>query len=117
VHNDAVLALEPMENPNLDTSVAFENGDACVVVSGDLDLSTAPKLWSALEPAIEQGAQTVVLDISGVGFLDSSGVSVIVRALKLLRDADRSLVVRSPQLQARKVLEVTGLTGILTIEG
>jgi anti-anti-sigma factor len=116
-HNETVLALEPMEIPNLDTSVAFENGCACVVVSGDLDLSTAPKLWSALEPAIEQGAQTVVLDISGVGFLDSSGVSVIVRALKVLRDADRSLVVRSPQLQARKVLEITGLTGVLTIEG
>jgi anti-anti-sigma factor len=102
---------------NLDTSTAFENGCACVVVSGDVDLSTAPKLWNALEPAIEQGAPTLVLDISGVGFLDSSGVSVIVRALKLLGETDRALVVRSPQLQARKVLEVTGLTGVLTIEG
>ena len=101
---------------NLETSVAFENGCACVAVSGDLDLSTAPKLWSALEPAIEQGAQTLVLDISGVGFLDSSGISVIVRALKILREADRSFVVRSPQAQARKVLEVTGLIGVLTVE-
>jgi anti-anti-sigma factor len=102
---------------NLDTSIAYEDGRVCVVVSGDLDLSTAPKLWSALEPAMEDGAPTLVLDISGVGFLDSSGISVIVRALKLLRETDRALVVRSPQPQARKVLEVTGLTRVLTVEG
>lgn len=106
-----------MEIPPLDTSIAFEDDCACVVVVGELDVSTAPKLWSALEPAIEHGASTVVLDIGGVGFLDSSGVSVIVRALKVLRESDRSLVVRAPQLQARKVLEVTGLTKVLTVEG
>ena len=93
----------------------LRDGDAIVVaVAGDVDLETAPALWTALEPVL-MSADRLVLDLSQVTFIDSSGLGVLVRASQLLGRRE-ALVVRSPQPQARRVFQLAGIDQVVTVE-
>ena len=61
------------------------NGQAVVHVHGEIDLYTAPQLWETLDAAIAGTPHELVIDLSDVTFLDSSGLAVLVRAHKRLR--------------------------------
>jgi anti-sigma B factor antagonist len=79
-------------------------GDVHVVrLQGELDLDTAEGLPEWL---IEISGSTVVLDLSGLSFMDSSGISAIVQARIELGD---NLVLSRPQPNVQRVLEITGL--------
>jgi anti-sigma B factor antagonist len=93
------------------------DGSHVVVATGEIDVSSAPKLWEALSLLIERGHRDVVLDMAGVEFMDSQGVAVIVRALKRVRPMGGTVLVRSPRAQARTVLEISGLAELIQIEG
>jgi anti-sigma B factor antagonist len=87
-----------------------------VRVSGEVDLATAPILEEALKD-FAAGGDPVVVDLSAVGFLDSSGLSVLVQARQRLEEADGTnglrLVVTRPVI--RRVFEVTGLADVFTL--
>ena len=57
----------------------------------------------------------VTLDLAEMSFIDSTGVSVLVSALKRMCDAGGGLALQSPRAATMKVLEITGLTGVFTI--
>jgi anti-sigma B factor antagonist len=57
----------------------------------------------------------LVVDLGGTEFIDSTGLGVLVRALKRLRHHGGELVVRSPRPNARKVLAITCLDRVMTI--
>ena len=80
-----------------------------VVARGELDVATADQLARTLEPVIEGGATLVVLDLSDVTFLDSSGLRTIVRGATALEDQGGRLVVDGASPAVSRVLEVTGL--------
>jgi anti-sigma B factor antagonist len=104
--------METQERP-----AAFStNGDGTVIASGEIDLHTAPKLWEALAPLIEHGHRRVVLDLARVEFIDSSGISVIIRAYKQLAPNGGTLILRSAQPQARKLFDLTRLTDLIQLE-
>jgi anti-anti-sigma factor len=98
----------------VDVDVASSPRYAVLHVRGDVDLATAPKLQAALEE-LDTGA--VVVDLTEVTFLDSSGLSALVQARKRLTEgptgATFRLVVARPSI--RRVLEVTGLTQVFTV--
>jgi anti-sigma B factor antagonist len=85
-----------------------------VHVSGEVDMATAPRLRSVLDGLIDGGSTTVVLDCRELSFLDSSGIGVLVAARTRMGDAGE-LVLVSPPANVRKVLEITGVTGHLTV--
>ncbi len=85
-----------------------DDGKRTVALSGEIDLASAPAVWDALEPALED-ATRVVVDLSDVRFIDSTGLSVLVRAHRRLSHNGGTLVVRSPSEMAGRVLRVTGL--------
>ena len=93
------------------------NGTAVVAVHGDVDLYTAPRLWETIDAATTEIPRELVLDLTDVRFLDSSGLSVLVRAHKRLRPVDGKVVVRGAGEQAYMALEMTKLTTVLTVEG
>ncbi len=101
-----------------DFDIAVTDGDAgiTVAVRGELDVLTAPFLWERLETLFPKTGQRLVLDLRGVRFIDSMGLGVIVRAQSRLRHATGQLVVKSPQAQALKVFEMTGLDKSLDLE-
>ncbi|HVM07710.1 MAG TPA: STAS domain-containing protein [Acidimicrobiales bacterium] len=94
-------------------------GDGPVVVArvvGELDAATAPVLDEALRRVEdERQPPELVVDLSAVGFLDSSGLSVLVAHHKRLRVREASFVVASPSSGIRRIFSIAGLDGVLTI--
>jgi len=105
---------------NFDTTAFADqvctDGDQVIIVSGEIDLSTAPKLWEALALLIERGHREVVLDLGGVEFIDSQGIAVLARAHQRLAPEGGAVVVRAPREQARKVFEISGLASLIRLE-
>ncbi len=93
-----------------------EIGDwAVLAVRGEVDVYTAPRLRERLIEIISRGARRVVVDLEGVDFLDSTGLGVLVGALKRLRSNDGELDLVCTQPRIRKVFEITGLTKVFSI--
>jgi anti-anti-sigma factor len=93
-----------------------ERGDTILAVRGDVDLATASFLWESVEQVLSD-SERLIVDLRDVDFLDSTGLSVFVRAHRRLREAGGALVLRSPSPRVRRVLDLTGLAQVLTIEG
>src|SRR5205823_2770407 len=72
----------------LELSVSAEGGETVVAATGELDVTTAPELRERLTALIGAGSTTILLDLAGVTFVDSTALSVLVAALKRLRQAD-----------------------------
>jgi anti-sigma B factor antagonist len=89
----------------------LDRGVRTISVRGELDLSTAPQLEGPLEQALDGGEGSLLMDLSGCEFIDSTGIALLVRAWQRLdSDGDgRSLVICSQNDQVRRVLEITGL--------
>jgi len=87
-----------------------------VRVQGEVDLYTAPQLWETLDAAIAGTPHELVIDLSDVSFLDSSGLSVLLRAHKRLRPIDGTVVIRGAADQVFMTLDVTKLTSVLAVE-
>jgi anti-sigma B factor antagonist len=116
--------VEPSDSAELDDArfrVAIDHSRAddgviTVHVAGDLDPATAPRLQQELEAAVFTGAPTeLILDFSGVLFMDSAGVRTILSLHKTMRDAGGVLAICSVPPTPRRVLEITSLTDHLDI--
>jgi anti-sigma B factor antagonist len=94
-----------------------EQGDAhVIVVRGDVDVGTTPLLSGALGTAVSGGRDRVVIDMSDVSFIDSSGLSVLLSAHRRLTREDRTLAVacREGEL-VHRLLAFTDLLGSLSV--
>lgn len=98
-------------------TVKVEGPDAVLDVEGEIDMSTTPILRTCLDRCAADAGGAVVLDLTKVTFLDSSGVSAILHAHRALTGAARPFVVRNPCSSVRRVLEITGVVGTVSIEG
>ncbi len=92
----------------------YSDGRLTVRFCGELDhAAAAGAMYALTEAAQEYLPRTCVLDLSGLTFMDSSGVALLLRAKKLLSRSGASLTVQSPPEQARRVLELAGLGAML----
>jgi anti-sigma B factor antagonist len=91
------------------------DGRVCIAVTGELDLSHADELRQSLERELRDG-QRLLLDLSGVTFIDSTGLSAIVNAVAQSRGSGGGLEVSSDlQPQARRLMELTGVLNAVTL--
>jgi len=79
------------------------------VLVGELDPHTAPILRSSVDDAVSDATATLVLDVAGLQFIDSSGLRVIISAHKTMDERGGRLVLRAPTDNTRRLLEITGL--------
>jgi anti-sigma B factor antagonist len=85
-------------------------------VRGEVDLATAPDLATALEEALAAGGRTIVLDLTDVEFIDTSGVGVMLEARRLIGEENAELTVLAPPASpARRLLELTELIEALAV--
>jgi len=91
-----------------------EGSNLTVFVEGRLDTTTAPQLEEMLKTSLDGVAQ-LALDFSELAYVSSAGLRVILSTQKLMSKKGK-LVVKNVQETVRDVFEVTGFTGILTIE-
>ena len=97
---------------------SLDEGVDAVSVVGELDQATADQLRVPLRETIERGTSAVMIDMSDCGFIDSTGLGVIVEAWKDLqaRNGDAAaLAICCPAAEVRRVLEVTGLDQAIEI--
>lgn len=87
------------------TIEAFE----VIEVGGEIDVYTAPRLREAIVTAIEAGHTRLIIDVRKVDFLDSTGLGVLVGALKRVRSDGGSLDIVCTQERILKIFQITGL--------
>ena len=100
---------------NLNVEV-HDGTDAVVIrVTGELDLASSPALENELGQGAASGAALVIVDLRGLEFMDSTGLSVLVRAhQRATESGQRFAVVRGPQ-QVQRLLSLTGVADRLTL--
>jgi len=91
------------------------DGAAMVCLTGELDIATAPRLREELIWLVNSGVRAVTVDLARLTFIDSTGLSVLVMAMKRFREEGGDLALRSPDPAALRVFEVTGLTKVFAI--
>jgi anti-sigma B factor antagonist len=105
---------------NLDsglTVVMQYDGDRLIVrLAGEIDIATAPRLEAALAEATASDADEVWVDLIGVRFIDSTGISMLLRATLELT-GPRRLAVICPDGPARRALELCGVGKLLALHG
>ena len=86
-----------------------------VAVVGEVDVATAPSLRSRLEEAVDGAEGTLIVDLTGVTFIDSTALGVLIGVQR--RSDDRHLPLRLVVAEPRilKIFEITGLTDVFTI--
>ena len=89
----------------------FRDGTAEVALCGDADITATAALAEMLTFTLSKGPSRLMLDLSGVGFLDCAAARVIARAAEALPPGQ--LTVRAPSLPVRRVLQLTGLAALI----
>jgi anti-sigma B factor antagonist len=84
-----------------------------VVAAGELDLSVAARFDAAVTSALESGAETVVVDLADLTFIDSSGVHVLLRAHRRALGGTVRLIILPAADNVQHVFEMCGLHTVL----
>ena len=92
-----------------------KDGIEVIDVQGEIDMYTAPRLRELLIDLVSQGSYQLVVSLDEVGFLDSTGLGVLVGGLKRVRAHDGSLDLVCTQQRILKILKITGLTEVFGI--
>lgn len=86
-----------------------------ICVSGEIDVFTAPELRTKLLPLCQSG-ETVVVDLSKVNYIDSTGLGVFVGAYKIQRTQKGKLILTGVNQRLLRLFRITGLQEIIQIE-
>ncbi len=88
-----------------------------ISVSGEIHVSTAPEFSQRLSDAIAAGTRGVVIDMSGVEFIDSTGLSVLLNALRLVGQRDGALALVCTNPTVLRLFQITSLDETFDIFG
>ena len=101
--SDIDLQIEPLDDGQLLRPI------------GDIDLSRSPALRSRLAAVTKEPAGRLVIDLSGVPYMDSSGVATLVEALQVTRRNGTELILCALQERVRSIFEIARLDMVFTI--
>jgi anti-sigma B factor antagonist len=95
--------------------VREQDGAALIAISGELDLASAPALEETLDHALKSDVRLVILDLRDLEFMDSTGLSVLVRGHQAAEEAGRRLTLIQGPPQVKRLLNLTGVTERLIV--
>lgn len=106
--------MAELDNVDTTDSPVFEivighDGAVVMSVAGDIDVATADSFKRTVESAIATAPAGIVFDMSGVDFMDSSGIAVLIHAAQRVDAVE----IRRPSRVVRMVIEATGLSDVL----
>ncbi|KAA9159769.1 STAS domain-containing protein [Amycolatopsis acidicola] len=90
-----------------------QDGLAVVVVGGDLDMLTAPRLRGVLDELLARSPKAIVVDLTSVEFLGSAGLAALMRAHEQAGDVRLRIV--APAREVHRAFTVTGLDEVLAL--
>ena len=103
-----------MSSP-FDLTLSEQAGAVHLTLTGELDISTAPRLEEAMRRAEADGPELFVIDLSGLEFMDSTGLRLLVSADARAREGGRRLVLIRGNDMIQRVLRLTRLDERLEI--
>ncbi len=109
--------MKPRKGTAVDFSVSVRTVGSWTVVDveGDLDLYTAPTLREELVQVLGRGDNRVAVNLLGVGFMDSTGLGVLVAALKRAREVQVDFALICAGGSPGKVIALTGLDRVFDL--
>src|SRR5213596_3942617 len=99
----------------MDIEVTQSSEVTVVAPKGDLDMAAADQVKRTLTGLIGQGQSRLVMDLGGVGYIDSSGMGVLVASMKQARAAGGDVRLCGLQKEVLSILVVTHLTKVLAV--
>jgi anti-sigma B factor antagonist len=111
----AVQYAEEVPMAAFSVSTEFDDGGTVIAVVGEVDIASAPELKQALESVTAVKPEMVIVDLTLVEFLDSTGLGVLVGAFKSCSDAGVGFRIVASDRRVLRVFEVTGLTEVFEI--
>ena len=109
IESDASMASVP----DFSCTIRRAAGRVVVTVEGDVDIATAPVLYTTLREAADGPGGSVVADFAAVGFIDSSGVQSLLAAQREVESQGATLTVQRARENVLLVFELLGLTALL----
>jgi len=109
------LAIRSVRGMDLDITTHEHGPVSIVTVAGEIDHVTVPRLRVTLLSLAEHGRHRLVIDLTAVDFMDSSGLGVLAGALKRSRAGDGSFRLVCTQERLLAMFRVTGLDRVMAI--
>ena len=103
-----------MDSPEFNVVVRREGAALVIAPEGELDMATVGSLRTALE-GDRRGAQFLVLDLRGLGFLDTSGLQLVFEQQRRAEEEGFSFVLVRGQRHVQRLFEIAGMNDRLTI--
>ena len=104
---------QSMDEPAFDVHVDLDTGITTLHLRGDLDTGSSTQLWRQLDGF--EPTRTVTMDLTDVGFVDSSGIGCLFKLYRRVADADGILVATGASPALRHVMEMAGLNRVIAI--
>jgi anti-sigma B factor antagonist len=92
-----------------------EDGVELVLVEGEVDIATASKLISVLNSSVAEAIRSVVVDLTHVAFMDSTGLALLINTRRRLSLRRKGFAVVCPPGQLRRVFEITDMVDTLHV--
>lgn len=103
--------LDPSAHNALTVDVRRDDGTVVIRLCGDLDLAGFDEARAAIDAALGSQPRRVILDTTALDYMDSSGIVLLVQVAR----AAQQVQVRNPRPIVRRLIELTGLSGMLQI--
>jgi anti-sigma B factor antagonist len=105
-----------MHTPDRFELSTWREGDqAVLVIRGEIDLSSARELRAGLARLREGYQGTIIVDLSGVTFMDSTGMRVLLDAQERMLNEDRGLVLSAPVRNVLRALKIAQIDAVIPI--
>ena len=101
----------------MDIKVDIKEGEGCNIlnVCGDVDVYTSPKVKESINALIEKEIYNIVVNLEDVRYVDSTGLGVLIGALKRVKEHNGNIVLVCTNPQIKKIFQITGLVKIFSI--
>lgn len=97
-------------------AVDVVEGDAPIIrLSGEIDIGSAPRVYSLMWQTAERGKRPLVVDLGSLEFMDSSGLQVLLRLREKLRVQGKKILLVSPRPQIKKLFKLTGFDKLFPV--
>jgi anti-sigma B factor antagonist len=96
-------------------AVADLHGHTVLAASGEIDIAAVPAFRDQLRRIVEDGSTSIVIDLTGVRFIDSAGLRVLVDGLTRARRRDAEMRVACPSASLRRTFEISGLDKVMSV--
>jgi anti-anti-sigma factor len=110
------VSSQPTPLSDFSVAASFVDGSVVLSLTGEVDALTAPEFDAFFETMIDRGHRSVVLDLSGLRFMDASGLAVIARGADRLEVSGGTFTIRTPAAMVKQMLDITGFARLVRLD-